>query len=82
MAHPKVEVLNLFFKNSSEIDDEILKIIEEVSDQCEVCRKFKKSPNRLKVGLPTRAGKRGAARQQCFQKEIDRTISGRRTLVN
>ena len=53
LAHPKVEVLNLFFKNSSEIDDEILKIIEEVSDQCEVCRKFKKSPNRLKVGLPT-----------------------------
>ena len=30
----------------------------------------------------SRAGKKGAARQQCFQKEIDRTISGRRILVN
>ena len=29
-----------------------------------------------------RAGKRGAARQQCCQKEIDRTISDRRILVN
>ena len=29
-----------------------------------------------------RAGKRGAARQQCCQKEIDMTISGRRILVN
>ena len=29
-----------------------------------------------------RAAKRGAARQQCYQKEIYSTISGRRSLVN
>ena len=53
LAHPKAEILKLFFKNSSENDDKTLKIVEEVSDDCEVCRKFKKSPNRPKVGLPT-----------------------------
>ena len=53
LAHPKAEVLKLFFKNSSDNDDETLKIVEEVSDNCEVCKRFKKSPNRPKVGLPT-----------------------------
>ena len=33
------------------------------------------------VGVLSRAGKRGAARQHCCQKEIDKNISGRRILV-
>ena len=32
-------------------------------------------------GAKCRAGKRGAARQHCCQKEMDKNISGRRILV-
>ena len=50
-------------------EDEVIKI--ETSQECE-----------KGTIVRGRAAKRGAARQQCCQKEIDRTISGRRILVN
>ena len=52
LAHPKPDILKYFFRNSSENDQETLKIIDEVLDKYEVCKKFQKSPSRPKVSLP------------------------------
>ena len=52
LAHPLPQILKTFFKNSSENDPEVMKIIDEVHEKCEVCRRFRKSPARPKVGLP------------------------------
>ena len=52
LAHPLPHILKSFFKNSSENDPDVLKLIDVVHEKCEVCRKFKKSPARPKVSLP------------------------------
>ena len=52
MCHPKAEILKNFFKDSSDNDQETLDMIDEVSEKCEICRKFAKSPSRPKVGFP------------------------------
>ena len=52
LAHPKGEILKHFFKNSSDNDKETLQIVDEVHEKCDICRKFRKSPSRPKVGLP------------------------------
>ena len=53
MGHPEVETLKTFYKDSSENDTETLKLVEEVTNNCKVCRyKFKRTPSRPKVGLP------------------------------
>ena len=51
MCHPSCEILTNLYKNSSENDQETLDLIKEVSESCEVCIKFKRTPSRPKVGL-------------------------------
>ena len=52
LAHPLPDILKQFFKNSSDNDKEVLNLVDKVHDKCNVCRRFKKSPARPKVGLP------------------------------
>ena len=52
MGHPKKSVLKRFFNDSSENDRETLDVVEEVSDQCQVCLRHKRTPCDPKVGLP------------------------------
>ena len=52
LAHPLPDILKQFFMNSSDNDKEVLKLIDEVHEKCNVCRKFRKTPSRPKVGLP------------------------------
>ena len=52
MCHPKPEVLTNFFLDSSDNDDDISEAIKEVSEQCDVCVKFSKTPSEPKVGFP------------------------------
>ena len=50
LAHPLSEILKKFLRNSSENDPEILRLVDEVNDKCDVCKRFRKSPSRPKVG--------------------------------
>ena len=52
LAHPLPEILKKFFRHSSENDKDVLKLVDEVSNECEICRRFKKTPSRPKVALP------------------------------
>ena len=52
MCHPRMDILIEFFQNSSEDDEETIEAIKTVSTNCEVCKKFKRTPSRPKVGLP------------------------------
>ena len=52
MCHPSFKTMSKFFQDSSGNRKEIMKIVKEVSNSCEVCKRFKKSPLRPKVGLP------------------------------
>ena len=52
LAHPHPNILKQFFKNSSENEKEVLEAVGAVTERCEVCRRFRKSPSRPKVGLP------------------------------
>ena len=52
MCHPKADVLTNFFLDSTDNDDETLDLIKEVSNKCDVCIKFPKSPSRPKVAFP------------------------------
>ena len=52
LAHPLPEILKKFFKNSTENDKEVLKIVDQISKACDVCKRFRKTPSRPKVALP------------------------------
>ena len=52
LGHPREEALKSLFKDSSQIDEETMKIIEEVSRECSVCIHHRRTPSRPKVGLP------------------------------
>ena len=52
LAHPLPDILKQFFKNCSDKNKEVLNLVDKVHDKCNVCRRFKKSPARPKVGLP------------------------------
>ena len=52
MGHPREETLLSLYKASSDNDKETLKLIKEVSEECEPCQRFKRTPSRPKVGLP------------------------------
>ena len=52
LAHPKADILKRFFKNSSDNSKDILELVDEVSEECDICRRFRKTPSRPKVGLP------------------------------
>ena len=53
MCHTKPEILKTFFRDSSENDDETMRVIDEVYHACKICKfKFKKSPSKPKVALP------------------------------
>ena len=52
LAHPLPEILKYFFRNSSDNEKEIMEAVDTITDKCDVCRRFRKSPSRPKVGLP------------------------------
>ena len=53
MCHPKPEVLKNFFKASSYNTKENLRIIDDVFNDCKICKvKFKKTPPKPKVAMP------------------------------
>ena len=52
MGHPKYENLLAIYKNSSDADKDTLELIKEVSESCEACMRFRRTPSRPKVGLP------------------------------
>ena len=53
MGHPHEDTLKIFYKDSSENDALTMNMIEEVTNNCKVCKyKFRKTPPRPKVGLP------------------------------
>ena len=51
-GHPKENTLKTLYRNSSEHDDQTMRIMEEVSKECKVCILHKRTPSRPKVGLP------------------------------
>ena len=52
LAHPLTQILKHFFRNSSDNKKKIMEAVDAITDQCNVCRRFRKSPSRPKVGLP------------------------------
>ena len=53
MGHPRDETLKNFYRDSSENDAMTMNMIEEVTNNCQVCRyKYRKTPPRPKVSLP------------------------------
>ena len=52
LGHPREETLKTFYKDSSQSDEETMRIIEEISRECPVCLHFRRTPSRPKVGLP------------------------------
>ena len=53
MCHPRADILKIFYKDSNENDKETLRAVDEVTNNCKICKfKYKKSPPRPKVALP------------------------------
>ena len=52
-AHPHPNRLKKLISDSGIKDTNIMKIVQDVSDSCEICKKFKKPPHRPVVGFPT-----------------------------
>ena len=52
MCHPKENALKQFFKDSNFNGEEVQRVIENVSRNCTVCLRHKRTPSRPKVGLP------------------------------
>ena len=52
LAHTPPEILKEFFKNSSDNEKEVLQLVDEIIAKCNVCKRFKRTPSRPKVGLP------------------------------
>ena len=51
-GHPREEVLKALYRNSSAHDDQTMKLVEEVSRECGVCIRHRRTPSRPKVALP------------------------------
>ena len=53
MCHPSADILKNFFKDSSSNDKETMNIVDEVTNNCKICKiKFRRSPPRPRVALP------------------------------
>ena len=51
-GHPKEKTLKTLYRNSSQDDDQTMKLVKEFSRECSVCLLHKRTPSRPKVGLP------------------------------
>ena len=51
-AHPSAKNLKALLKNAEHLDDEISQIVDNISVECETCKRYKKTPPTLVVSLP------------------------------
>ena len=51
-AHPSARNLKALMKNVDAVDNEVNEIIEQISDNCNICKRFKKTPARPVVCMP------------------------------
>ena len=51
-AHPSARNLKALMKNADPVDNEVNEIIDQISDNYNVCKRFKKTPARLVVCMP------------------------------
>ena len=51
-AHPSGKNLKVLMKNAEAFDTEVDEIIEHISENCEVCKRFKRTPSRPVVCMP------------------------------
>ena len=51
-AHPSARNLKALMKNADAVDSEVSEIIEQISDNCNVCTRFKSTPARPVVCMP------------------------------
>ena len=51
-AHPAPERLKKLIRNSGVDDDNIMKLVDNISDSCDICKRFRKPPSRPVVGFP------------------------------
>lgn len=51
-AHPSARRLKLLFKDAGIVDPDYNALIDDISQTCEVCRKYRKTPPRPVVSLP------------------------------
>ena len=45
LAHPLPQILKQFFRSSSDNSKDIMQAIDSVTENCDVCKRFKKSPS-------------------------------------
>ena len=55
-AHPSAKKLKALLKNAEHLDDEISEIVDNISAECETCKRYKKTPPTPVVSLPLAAG--------------------------
>ena len=51
-SHPDANKLKGLLKGANLVDEELFKLIDEISDRCEICEKYKKAKPRPIVGFP------------------------------
>ena len=51
-AHPSGKNLKALMKNTEAFDTEVDEIIEHISENCEVCKRFKRTPSQPVVCMP------------------------------
>ena len=51
-AHPSAKNLKALLKNAEHLDDEISQIVDNISVECETCKRYKKTPPTPVVSLP------------------------------
>ena len=51
-AYPSARNLKALMKNIDAVDNEVNEIIEQISDNCNICKRFKKTPARPVVCMP------------------------------
>ena len=51
-AHPAPEKLKKLIRNSGSDDPDVYRLVDEISKNCDVCKKFKPTPLRPAVGFP------------------------------
>ena len=52
-AHPHPKRLQKLICDSGTSDSEIMELVQDISDKCDVCKRFKKPPHRPVVAFPT-----------------------------
>ena len=51
-CHPDVNKLKSLLKDANLVDEELYKLIDEITDRCESCEKYKKAKPKLIAGFP------------------------------